>query len=42
MERVSKMEITLDSISLNMDYNNIGYVYFLSKRYQETIVPTLV
>ena len=24
-----------------MDYNNIGYFYFILKRYQETVEPTL-
>ena len=37
IEKVTKIEVKIESLSMNMDYNNIGHIYFLLKRYQETI-----
>ena len=41
IEKLSNIEVFVESLSLNMDYNNIGYFYFILKRYQETVEPTL-
>ena len=33
IEKLSTIEVHIDSLNMNMDYNNIGYFYFLLKRF---------